>query len=79
MADAVSVSDSASVIGGVSQAQRQHLNRIVIETSALLNIVKHCREGDQKAQVKGNLMGVLKEDNTLMVTQALAEVNKALY
>ena len=32
-----------------NQAQRIHLSRVVIETSALLNIVKHCREADIKS------------------------------
>ncbi len=40
----------------------------MIETSALLNIVKHCREADWKTIAQGNLMGVIKDDNTLMIT-----------
>ena len=49
MADIIA-SESASQIGKEkNQAQRIHLSRVVIETSALLNIVKHCREADIKS------------------------------
>jgi len=75
----ISASETTSMFGGEkSQAQRIHLNRVIIETSALLNIVKHCREADIKQAASGNLMGVIKEDNTLMITQSMPEVNKAL-
>lgn len=50
----------------------------MLDTTALLNIVKHCREADWKAGAQGNLMGVIKEDNTLMITQVMPDVNKAL-
>jgi hypothetical protein len=52
------------------------LNRIILDTPALLNLVKHCRESDGNAS--GLLMGVLmKENNTdsemnsLKVTQTM--------
>lgn len=65
MAD-ISQSD-ISVVGG-NQYQRVHLHRVMIDTTALLNMVKHCREGDFKQGSQGVLMGVLKEDETLMIT-----------
>lgn len=72
----ISMSESASNVGGErSQAQRIHLSRVTIETSALLNIVKHCRGADWNKGVQGNLMGMIKDD-TLMVTQAMPEINK---
>jgi hypothetical protein len=49
----------------------------MVDTTALLNIVKHCRESDWKTGAQGNLMGVLKDDNTLMITQSMPQVNKA--
>jgi hypothetical protein len=48
MADIIA-SETTTLIGGEkNQAQRIHISRVVIETSALLNIVKHCREADIK-------------------------------
>lgn len=76
MAD-ISASETASVMGERSQAQRAHLHRVMIDTTALLNIVKHCREADWKTGAQGNLMGVLKDDNTLVITQSMPQVNKA--
>ena len=49
----------------------------MIDTTALLNMVKHCREADWRAGGQGMLMGVLKDDDTLMITQTMPEVNKA--
>lgn len=74
----VSMSETASQMGEKSHAQRIHLSRITIETSALLNLVKHCREADWNKGAQGNIMGVIKED-TLMVTQALPEISKNLF
>ena len=34
--------------GESSQFKRVHLHRIVLDTTALLNMVKHCREVDYK-------------------------------
>ena len=40
--------------------QRTTLNRIILDTPALLNLVKHCRESDINAN--GLLMGVIQEN-----------------
>ena len=40
--------------------QRTTLNRIILDTPALLNLVKHCRESDINAH--GLLMGVIQEN-----------------
>jgi len=48
----------------------------MIDTTALLNLVKHCREADWKQGGIGMLMGLLKENDTLMITQTMPEVNK---
>jgi hypothetical protein len=54
-------SDSQSNLGGLgSQVQRAHLHRVMIDTPALLNMVKHCREPN----AKGVVMGVLKDSIT---------------
>jgi hypothetical protein len=50
----------------------------MIDTTALLNMVKHCREADWKAGGLGKLMGVVKDDETLMITQTMPEVNKSI-
>ena len=47
MAD-ISASEISSILGERSQAQRIHLHRATIDATALLNIVKHCREADAK-------------------------------
>ena len=44
-----------------SQVQRMHLHRVEIDTPALLNMVKHCRDADLKQGARGTLMGVLKD------------------
>lgn len=46
MAD-ISQSDISQVAG--TQYQRVHLHRVMIDTTALLNMVKHCREADWRA------------------------------
>lgn len=51
--------------------QRTTLNRIILDTPALLNLVKHCRESDINAH--GLLMGVTQENigqstDSLLVT-----------
>lgn len=48
----------------------------MIDTPALLNMVKHCRDADWKAGASGTLMGVLKDDQTLLITQTMPEVSK---
>ena len=48
----------------------------MIDTPALLNLVKHCRDADWKAGASGMLMGVLKDDQTLFITQSMPEVSK---
>ena len=69
MADHLTPEEAAAIIADEgSQTQRIHLHRVMIDTTALLNIVKHCRDADWKTGAQGNLMGVLKDDNTLMIT-----------
>lgn len=73
---------SASVDGSIAQPERTqvsrvHLTRVILDTTALLNMVKHCREADYKTGGQGQLMGVLKDDETLMITQTIPEVNKS--
>ena len=51
--------------------QRTDLSRVVLDTPALLNMVKHCRESDINAY--GLLMGVTQENigqttDSLLVT-----------
>jgi hypothetical protein len=41
-------------------------------------MVKHCRDADYKTGAQGNLMGVVKGDETLLITQAIPEVNKSM-
>ena len=54
--------------------KRTTLKRVVIETPALLNLVKHCRDADSTATTtQGFLMGVTKiiegeTENSLLVT-----------
>jgi hypothetical protein len=54
--------------------RRTELRRVVIETPALLNLVKHCRDADTTAtSTQGFLMGVTKkfegeDDDSLLVT-----------
>lgn len=50
----------------------------MIDTTALLNMVKHCREADWMKGGQGVLMGLLKDDDTLMITQTMPEANKSL-
>jgi hypothetical protein len=71
-------SESSSVIGEKDQAKRQYLHRVMIDTSALLNMVKHCRDSDWKAGALGSLMGVLKDDQTLLITQTRPDVSRLL-
>ncbi|CDW81205.1 eukaryotic translation initiation factor 3 subunit h-like [Stylonychia lemnae] len=68
----------AEITGESASAQlnRVHLHRVMIDTPALLNMVKHCRDADWRQGGQGNLMGVLKDD-TLMITQTMPEVNKS--
>jgi len=40
------------------QNRRTHLNRVIIDTPALLNMVKHCREVEAGA-AQGYVMGVM--------------------
>ena len=78
MAD-TSAADASLSAGDRNQAQRSHLQRVTIDTTALLNIVKHCREADYKTGAQGNLMGVIKDglgEQTLMITQSMPYVSK---
>ena len=64
--------------------KRTELRRVVIETPALLNLVKHCRDAESIAtSTQGFLMGVTKkiegeEEDSLLVTQTMPRANKAL-
>ena len=40
--------------------QRVHLDRVVLDSTALLNLVKHCREADWKTGAHGILTGVVQ-------------------
>ncbi len=60
-----------------TQTSRLHLNKVMIDSTALLNIVKHCREADWKIGAKGMIMGVIKENNILFITQSMPEVTKS--
>ena len=61
---------------------RTKLHRVIIDTPALLNMVKHCRE-TQFSNAQGYLMGVLdrregeKVDN-LLITQTMPRANKQI-
>ena len=61
-----------------SQVQRVHVDRVMIDTPALLNLVKHCRDADLKAGTRGSVMGVLKDSPTegqvLFITQTMPEL-----
>lgn len=49
----------------------------MIDTPALLNMVKHCREADVKQGARGAVMGVLKESpegGQLFITQVMPEL-----
>ena len=50
----------------------------MIDTPALLNMVKHCREADVKSGAKGVVMGVLKDSiedgQQLFITQTMPEL-----
>ena len=72
-------SESLSVLGGdKTKVQRVHLHRVMIDTPALLNMVKHCREADVKSGAKGVVMGVLKDSiedgQQLFITQTMPEL-----
>lgn len=58
--------------------KRTTLNRIILDTPALLNMVKHCRESDTNAH--GLLMGVTQNnvgqvEDSLLVTQTMPRSN----
>ena len=60
--------------------KRTTLNRIILDTPALLNMVKHCRESETKSQ--GLLMGVIQRQigeplDSLLVTQTMPRSKKA--
>lgn len=63
--------------------KRTELRRVVIETPALLNLVKHCRDAASMAtSTQGFLMGVTKRfegenEESLLVTQTMPRANKA--
>ena len=58
--------------------KRTPLNRLIIDTPALLNMVKHCRESD--TNIQGCLMGVTQRqagetEDSLLVTQTMAKLS----
>lgn len=58
---------------------RTKLHRVIIDTPALLNMVKHCRETDA-VNAQGILMGVLQRQegeivDSLMITQTMPRAN----
>jgi hypothetical protein len=58
---------------------RTKLNRVIIDTPALLNMVKHCRE-TEGSNAQGYLMGVLQKQegetaDSLMITQTMPRAN----
>ena len=63
--------------------KRTEIRRVIVETPALLNMVKHCRDTQSGGQTtQGFLMGVTKvmegeEENSLLVTQTMPKANKA--
>ena len=61
--------------------KRTALRRVIIDTPALLNMVKHCREKNTQ-EATGILMGVTQKDvleaeDSLMVTQTMPKANRA--
>jgi len=59
--------------------QRVALNKVVIDTPSLLNMIKHCQDNKTTYQARGQIMGMLKSEigeTNLFVTQTLPEVNK---
>ena len=61
--------------------KRTNLRRVIIDTPALLNLVKHCRESDSNA-AQGMLVGVTQRKegenlDSLLVTQTMPKANKA--
>ena len=62
--------------------KRTELRRVVIETPALLNLVKHCRDAESLVtNTQGFLMGVTKQfegesEDSLLVTQTMPRANK---
>lgn len=59
---------------------RTDIHRVVVDTPALLNMVKHCRETEVNSQ--GFLMGVMQRAegetvDSLLITQTMPMANKA--
>ena len=58
------------------------MRRVIIDTPALLNMVKHCREQSTVDQA-GTLMGITQKDelngdeDSLLITQTMPRANKA--
>jgi methylthioribose-1-phosphate isomerase len=54
------------------------IHRVMIDTPALLNMVKHCRGSGIKTSTRGQLMGVLKDSisqgQQLLITQTMPEL-----
>jgi hypothetical protein len=60
--------------------KRTSLHRVILDTPALLNMVKHCRESEIKSQ--GSLMGVIQreigdDENSLLITQTMPRSRRA--
>ncbi len=62
--------------------KRTEIARVIVETPALLNLVKHCRDAESTAtSSSGYLMGVTKQIDgesvdSLLVTQTMPKANK---
>lgn len=64
--------------------KRSELHRIIIDTPALLNMVKHCREGNSNSS-QGFCMGVAQKEMTasgevdnLFITQTMPEARNTI-
>jgi len=66
---------------------RVELNKVIIDTPALLNMIKHCQDSEDinvsasSDHARGMLMGVLKKEhgeNNIFITQTLPEAGKGM-
>ena len=65
-----------------SANKRTALRRVILDTPALLNMVKHCRESSVLSSPTGILMGVTQREvsedtDSLLITQTMPKANKA--
>jgi hypothetical protein len=81
MASNTAASDAKTAADDSQVNKRTCLDRVIIDTPALLNMIKHCRESDTNAH--GLIMGVTQNnvgqsDDSLLVTQTLPKSGKSL-